>query len=238
MDNQIKFEETRQRLEAAASFLGQTSVDLSTLKSLQTLVKGIHPKLDGILLVLVNSLDSWQKLGNGQIIDISAQYLPEETEPEKKRKKAVLFFLRNWNELKSEVGRVRSRLTQNSNPTAQNQIGSWAKITARAKGPLGLITLLAVVAVLGYLVVNHQTAKNPVPELKPVTKTSIKVLVFNGHQIPLSNLYIGTGSDCSAPHYHALDHLAALSVDGSLIADPGGCGFGKVSQTKIEEIVK
>jgi len=37
-------------------------------------------------------------------------------------------------------------------------------------------------------------------------------------------------------HYHALNHQSAKAIGGSEVVDPGGCGFGKVSDTKIEDI--
>lgn len=233
MAGPIKLEDIQQKIKAAQNLLTGASPSLATLQSLQTLVRGAHPKIDEILMVLTKHLSDWQRLGGGQIVEVSAEHLPEGTEEEKERKRIILLVLRNWNELKGEIDRVAQEL-------GQNKINSWTRIAAGAKGPLGLVTLIAVFAVVGYQMFNHkadQSSKNPYPPASP-GQAKIKVLIFNGQQIPLDNLYIGMGSDCDAPHYHAKDHVSALALSGSKLTDPGGCGFGKVSRAKIEEITK
>lgn len=241
MTNPIKLEDLQRKINAAQKLLTQAGPNLATLQSVQTLVKGVHPKIDETLMILTKHLSDWQRVGGGQIVEISAEYLPEGTEPEKERKRIVLLVLRHWKDLKSEVNRVGQELGQNQNQVdSHNQINSWTKIAAGAKGPLGIITLVAVVGVVGYQVwgKGQTPAKNSPSALGLTSGVKIKALVFNGQKIPLDNLYIGTGSDCDAPHYHAKDHVSALALDGSKIFDPGGCGFGKVSQVKIEEVEK
>ena len=67
------------------------------------------------------------------------------------------------------------------------------------------------------------------------------MIVFNGKQIPLTELTTGQGPEClngsnETPHYHAKDHTSAQALDGSTVSDPGGCGFGKVKEVQVIEV--
>ena len=79
------------------------------------------------------------KVKKGDVIELVAHEMPETTEEEKKRKKLFLFFLSAWKDLQKEVVRVRGEL-QSSQGNAQG----WGKVLAGAKGPLGVITAIAV----------------------------------------------------------------------------------------------
>ncbi len=73
-------------------------------------------------------------------------------------------------------------------------------------------------------------------------KEKIKVIVVRGKKVPLSQVHVGKGPECDSeanqiPHYHAnLSSVTAL--DGTVIPDPGGCGYGKVQQVPVEEVEK
>lgn len=92
----------------------------------------------------------YKNLESGNFRDITADLLPEETEEEKERKRKFLLFVQFWRDLESEVARLRSEINQLSqaknNPT--NQVGVVSRIVGLAKGPFGLITLLAFGVVL------------------------------------------------------------------------------------------
>ena len=162
----------------------------------------------------------------GDVIELAAEHLPEETAEQKKRKKALILFLRSWKNLKTEVGRVGKELdTQNESPSQRQQTRSVARIISGAKGPLGVITIIAVVAVVASQFVSPKTA-------------TLKVIQVSDKSIPLDALVVASGTECqnNAPHYHATDHQAARALDGTMVPDPGGCGYGTVSQTQIVEV--
>lgn len=146
----------------------------------------------------------------------------------------LLLLLRSWKDLRSEVARVRSELGQKSHQ--QNQANTWVKILSSAKGPVGVITLVAVVLVFGQQLLMRKPETKTTAAIPQQTRATIKVIVFGGKQIPLDALIVGTGADCDAPHYHAKDHTSAKALDGTTVSDPGGCGFGRVSQVTIVEV--
>ena len=70
----------------------------------------------------------------------------------------------------------------------------------------------------------------------------MQVIEFQGKQIPLTELKIGKGPECldttgqEVPHYHAVVGTFAKDRTGQDVADPGVCGFGKVTDTKVVEV--
>jgi len=47
---------------------------------------------------------------------------------------------------------------------------------------------------------------------------------------------VGHGPDCDSPHYHGLSEVSVKTTDGSLMTDPGGCGFGKVKDVSVIDV--
>lgn len=137
----MKYQEALERLQAAQAIFANTSLTPEKFKDLGKLLKGVNPRVDRILSRVANEWDKLQKFEKGEVVDLVASELPEHTEEQKRRKKAFLFFLSAWKDLQKEVVRVRGEL-------AQNNAQGWGKVLAGAKGPLGLITALAVAWVL------------------------------------------------------------------------------------------
>ena len=157
----------------------------------------------------------------------------------------MLLLIRDWKELQSEVERVRTELENNGNKehnSHQQPIKSFGKIIAGVKGPFGIITLIAIIAAVGVLAYTNtnqpkriNSRKESSPTISP-KKSSVKGIIVSGKKIPLSEIYVGAGSDCDSPHYHALNHKAAKTLDGTFVSDPGGCGFGKVKDVAVVDI--
>ena len=59
-----------------------------------------------------------------------------------------MWFIRNWKSLQNEMDRVKKEFEKGSQGTEQ-KIQSGGRIVAFAKGPFGLITISAVVLVIG-----------------------------------------------------------------------------------------
>lgn len=245
----------REKIEASLKLLSEDSTTFEKFESIFTLIRGADSRLDKALERTSKALSTLKNLQEGDYIELSAEALPEKTEKEKKRKKALLWFIKTWSELKSEVKRVKETLdSKQQGDTPKSKF----EITSFAKGPFGLITLTAAVVVLGMVIYNSKFKSQPVgkiaeesqvlssvspsasplrsdvsPSLSP--KQTVKYIEYNGAQIALSEVYVGTGSDCDSPHYHALDHTNVRALDGKVIADPGGCGFGRIKDTKVLE---
>jgi hypothetical protein len=62
---------------------------------------------------------------------------------------------------------------------------------------------------------------------EPSVSRTLDVIQTDGRLFPLAAFHVGEGSECDGPHYHA-NNGSALSLDGTVIPDLGGCGFGRV----------
>lgn len=230
--------EFRQTAEAAAKLFQEESTSFDKIESAFILLKGIDPKIDKLIDASSKELGKLRKLQQGEFIELSAEGLPENTEEEKKRKKALLLFLKYWRQLKAEVKRVDTELGEMKN---QGQVNTVGKIAAWAKGPFGIITITAVILVTAASLFQNNKANPQGSVVAPSdAEQTIQAIEFQGKKIPLSELVIGKGTEClsgkeQAPHYHAKDHATATAIDGSSVTDPGGCGFGKVQETKVIE---
>ncbi|HSW48262.1 MAG TPA: hypothetical protein VLG67_04235 [Candidatus Saccharimonadales bacterium] len=230
--------DVRERLDSALQLLDGSSTTVEKFESARILIKGINPRIDGLLTECSKHLANLNKLQANELIELSAENLPEQTEEEKKRKRTVLLLIKSFKDLRSEVERVRKEL---GNAGKQGKVNTAARIGIGAKGAFGLITLAAIV-IVG---VSFFARKNPTPQqiensLAPTvaisTKSAIQAIEFNGKKIALTELARRNGPDCDSPHYHALNHLSVTALDGSVIIDPGGCAFGKIKDVKVIEV--
>lgn len=233
--------ESKNRLQEANKILVEDSTSAEKLQSLSLILKGFNPKLDKALKNCSQNFSRLENLQSGDVISLTSQSLPEQTEDEKKRKKAIIAFIRTWADLKKEVRRIQTELNNSNSP--QQQAQSAGRIIAFAKGPLGIVTIAAVL-IVGFLAF---TNLNKVPPAQDAHQSSyqsgtasaskIKGIIVSGKKIPLTELMVGQGPECDqAQHYHALNHTSAKALDGSNVPDPGGCGFGKVSEVKVVDL--
>ncbi len=231
----------KERIEAAYQLLTKDSISREAFEEVRTLLKDIHPRIDKTLNFVSDTLSNYEKMHKGEIVEFTLEKLPEETEEQKKRKKLLLFFLKRWKELRSEVERVQKELSdQENNRTNEKKLEHGAKIASGAKGPLGIITIAAVVIVIagGVMLYRGKDQTKPTPQsqtttISPSPKPTVKVILFRGKQIPLTELAERNGPDCDSPHYHALNHISVKALDGTIIQDPGACAFGKVKEAAI-----
>jgi len=238
------------RLMSAYQLFESNSISISTFEHIRTLIKGLHPELDKKLETCSKALTTLQKFESGDIISLTAEGLPEDTEEKKRRKKALLFFIDSLKNLKNEIKRIDAEITNinTHGKSVQSQAIGWGRIIGFAKGRFGIVTLIAL-AVIGFgLLKNHgknSTASDsntlvspsqlPSPLSTTNTAQTTKVIIYNGKQIPLSQLYIGRGADCDSPHYHA-NTGSVTTTDETIIPDPENCGYGKVKDVQVIEV--
>lgn len=226
--------EQEKRIKEAYILLTQETTTLEKFESIKTLIKGINPKIDTLLDSCAKAFSDYEKLEQGKVVELTLENLPENTEEENKRKKRLLLLVRCWNDLKSEVERVKKELESKN---SQTQTESFSKLLLKAKGPLGIITIAAIILVGVFAFLNSPKESKTVVEKS--SKETIKVIIVNDKKIPLDNLVIAAGPECDrSEHYHAKDHISAEALDGTSVTDPGGCGFGKVEETRIVEVEK
>lgn len=182
----MKYQEALERLTAAQQIFADTSITRGKFGQLQKLLGGVNPKIDSVLSRVGREWDKLERFEKGDVIDLVAHELPESTEEEKKRKKALLFFLSAWKDLQKEVVRVRGELSHQS---AQG----WGKLLAGAKGPLGLITALAVGWVLLETTsVEITVANRGCNTMYPTSYTSIPLPGISLPKDPISDGQTGT----------------------------------------------
>jgi len=133
------------RMMAAQEILQKGTIDASTFSSLKALLSGINPRLDAALNAAEKAVKKVGHLQKGDVIDLALDSLPEYSLEDKKRKKAILFFLKFWKDLKVEVDRVEKELGGNFHKKSLgDKAGAIAGIFSAAKGPLGVITFIAI----------------------------------------------------------------------------------------------
>lgn len=141
--------EMRKRLQAAQVLLMEPTTSREKFSAVRNLIQGINPAIDNALRRCDEHFSTWDKIESGDVIHLGAEHLPENTEEEKKRKKWVLLFINGWKDLKNEVTRVQGELSKlEQAETGAEKASVLGKVFGLAKGPLGIITILAVGAVV------------------------------------------------------------------------------------------
>ena len=133
--------EAKKRLLAVRDLFTDISTTREKVAAAGVLIKGIHEKIDTAFERAESAFAKLEAAQTGAVVQFSGETLPETTEEEKKRKKAFLLFLKYWKELQGEVVRVEKEFDSNKNGSEKNM---WGKIFGGVKGPLGIITILAI----------------------------------------------------------------------------------------------
>lgn len=143
------------KVRAAYSLLNQKTTSRKKFEAIRKLVKGINPKIDKELRATSFALKRIEKFKRGKVIELATEALPENTKEEKKRKIAIILFWRYYKQLKREVGRVRKELglKKKQKLSTEDRLLGAGKLVAFAKGPWGLITLVAALIVAGGILV-------------------------------------------------------------------------------------
>ncbi|MBI3559499.1 hypothetical protein HY087_00005, partial [Candidatus Gottesmanbacteria bacterium] len=135
----------KKRVLAAADLLSSPTLSKQKVDDLATLLSGINPKLDYALGEIKRTWGHLDKLQAGEVVELTLEALPTYTEKDKKRKKYLLLLLSLWKDLKAEVKRVEAQaVSAAATSSAAGKAGSLWNVIAGAKGPLGLVTILAV----------------------------------------------------------------------------------------------
>lgn len=192
----MKYLDARKRLLAAEKLLKGETTSREKVESVRTLVNGINPKLDKILDQVHQALKRVEQVQDQKIIELTADNLPENTEKQKKRKRALLLFIRWWKSVKSEVKRVKKEFEADS-----PNIAKGSRIVGLAKGPLGVITGLAAIIAAGIIALNslavtvvirNQDCASIIPQ------TSIRV-ALPGLQLPSEPIPTGGEAVATLP---------------------------------------
>src|SRR3954463_3320815 len=141
----MNYDEAKKKLLAAQTLLLEPSSSFEKFYAVKKLIAGVHPELDRALERAEKDLQSVEQILGHDFFSFAAENLPEVTEEHKKRKKAVLFFWKTWNTLRGEVARVQAEMDASKNSGEQLVKSShWGRIFNFAKGPFGILTIVAV----------------------------------------------------------------------------------------------
>ena len=142
----MNYKEAKKKLLAAQELLLEPSTSFEKFSAVRSLLYGVNSRLDEMLHGLDARVGELQKVVGGDFFSLSLDALPETTEEEKKRKKLLIGFWSNWNRLQGEVARVQTELDAAQNSGDSTSLATHlSRIFNFAKGPLGVLTLAAVV---------------------------------------------------------------------------------------------
>lgn len=83
--------------------------------------------------------------------------------------------------------------------------------------------------------IHTPTATIPPPSETEATSETVAVIKYQDYYIPIDQVHTTFGPNCDEEHWHA-NNIAVRTLSGELIEDPGGCGFGRFSNTPILEV--
>ena len=116
----IDYIDVKKRLTAAAAVFSDSSTPKEKLNAIRIILKGIHPELESHLVGAESELGKVEKVLGGELLSLSAEAMPEGTEEEKRRKKAVLGFFTLLSQLKKEIARILTELKIKTNSRYQS----------------------------------------------------------------------------------------------------------------------
>lgn len=139
----------REKLHAAKDLFSESTTTFGAIRSVSTLVRGAHKDVDRALSQLEQAMVTFEKVDNGEVVELSVEQLPERTDEQKKRKRALLLLISTWKTLGSEIKRVEAELANlDQSGTASNTLSVWGRVFKVVKGPLGITTIVAVAIVV------------------------------------------------------------------------------------------
>ncbi len=216
----MNYNETKKKFNAAKDLLSGSSTTSTKVRAALALLKGLHPDIDTKLAMCDEHLAAIEKLEGGSLIELSAEALPEETEEQKKRKRLLLLFIRSWDDLKSEVARVEKEFDNAKNNNGGQGSGGmpmWKRILSAAKGPLAIVTVVAIAIAALQVSAVDVTIKNDGCGTLQVS-SSIPISL-RGLSLPSGPIANGGSANASLPPL-------AVSVDGTKLGVIAMSAFG------------
>lgn len=206
----------KEKIDAALQLLLDNNTTAAKFEKIRILIKGINPNIDKALESCSKGIKTLKRLQTGDVIELTATNLPEGTEKQKKRKKALLLLISSWKNLKGEVARVQKLLNEQNTHgkvTREEQLATFGKLATSSKGPFGLITALAVVivgvgAAFAYLnstIVNISIKNQGCASIYPVVKLPVPI---PGIKLPTDTIPNGGQAMASVPAF-------TVNVDGT-----------------------
>lgn len=152
-------DDTQQKAKAALQLLLDDTTTFTKFENIKTLLLGINPKIDKLLMSCSNVIKELKNIQEGDVVELSSRNLPEHTPEQKERKRLLLLLLSFWKDLRMEVEKVKE-LYQSKNEdgkiTSSEHLSVLGKLAAFSKGPFGITTFIALVIAGGVMFVNSK----------------------------------------------------------------------------------
>jgi hypothetical protein len=182
----MDYKTIEKRFQAAHTILASERINRATFDALVSLLSGINPKLDKMLKEAAKAFRHVDQLQKSDVVALVTEALPEMTPEQKKRKKALLLFFKLWNDIKAEVARIEKEMAKSQGNASSASI--WGPVVGFAKGPLGIITLIAAGIVMLKASEVSVTIKNVGCEtITPPASMAIRIPGLKIPAVPLSS---------------------------------------------------
>jgi hypothetical protein len=192
----MDYKDAKERLLAAHTLLLEPSGSFEKFSAVKNLVRGLDPQLDSVLEHAEKELERLEQILGRHFVLLGIENLPENTEGQKKRKNAILFFWKTWNNLRAEVDRVQLELNDHassSNPSGRN----WWRVFNVLKAPLGILAVaLVLVGLSAYSSVEITIRNTGCPTMVP---TSSFPNFIPGISMPNNPIASGESATASIP---------------------------------------
>lgn len=183
------------KIDTAFSLLLEETTTFAKFEKICTLLNGIHPDVDKAVGLCTQKIKILKKIQKGEVIELAASVLPEDTEEQKKRKKLLLLFIVSWKDLRKEVKRVMDIFEKQGQQSedAIKHINTFGRIISLAKGPFGIITAVAVVIVGASIVLKSVSVSINVRNqgCAPITPLVQFPVAIPGLQLPSQSIPSG-----------------------------------------------
>lgn len=208
----------KEKIKTSLQLLCEDTTSIDKINKIASLIKGTNPVVDKHLVSVMSIVKQIQQVQGGDVIELSAERLPEDNEKNKKRKKLVLLLLSSWKNLQSEVTRISQlqELAATTGVASKETIVKTGKIVATAKGPLGAVTIIAagIVALAGFLnskAVNITVDNVGCPAIEPLIEQKINL---PGLKLPSEAIEPGTQGTITLP---GLDLTVDATQQGTVL---------------------
>lgn len=227
--------EKAKKLLAAGELLSGETTTKEKLAAIQHLIKGIDPELEKKYKKCVELLNSLgEAIKATDVIELAAEKLPGNTPEQKKRKKVLLLFITAFKDLRSEVNRLhremeRSEVGERSSKVSR--MASMGRVLAFAKGPLGIVTIAAVLIVALKPASATITVKNQ--GCSPLIAKGMPISI-PGIQLPTEPILSGGEGTVKLPSIkYTIDNTVAGKINLKVL----GLGFDFEKPGQITDLV-
>lgn len=195
--------EDKEKIKTGLELLCEENTTFDKITKMTGLLKGINPKVDKHLISILAVASEIKKVQSGDVLTLSAESIPDNSEEAKKRKKLLLLLTSSWKNLQGEIIRVKDLrdVASSTGLTSKETLVKSGKIMATAKGPLGVVTIIAagIVAVTSLLESKSVEVSIKNVGCAPISPVLEQKIDFPGLKLPSSPIVSGSTDTAKLP---------------------------------------